>query len=65
MKTRDQVERDTNALIKYMLGEMEELAAQMPEEALEPYSFDVRRRTLVKKLWGVVREALAHDASSV
>ena len=60
-KTRQQLEKDANALVKLLLFEMEYLAATDAEVAAEPYAFDERRRRMVRKIWNLVKECLAYD----
>lgn len=57
-------ERDVAALIKYVLSEMETLAGLPPEEACEIYSFQDRRREVVRRIWTLVRQLQA-DAAGV
>lgn len=60
-KTRDQLERDCAAALKFVLSEMERLAAMPPKEAAEPYAFNERRRQVMRRLWTLWKEALAYD----
>lgn len=56
MKTVDQRKKDVNALIKYILTEMETLAALPPEQAGDPYAFQERRQQLVKRIWRTFKD---------
>lgn len=60
-KTRRQYEADCNALVKYVLSEMEDLASLPPERAADPYVFDERRKQMVRKIWTNWKEAYNHD----
>lgn len=59
MKSRDQLEKDVNATIKFVLSEMETLASLPPEVAGHPYTFGERRRQVVRKIWGLYKETMA------
>lgn len=63
-KTKSQLEKDTNAAIKLILSEMELLAALPPEIASEPYSFEERRRKVVRRIWNLYKELGNGNASS-
>jgi len=60
-KTREQLERDCNALIKYLLTELETLAGEDPIVASSPYTFEEHRRGVVRRVWTLFKEALAHE----
>lgn len=62
MKTPDQRKKDVNALIKYILTEMEDLASLSPEIAGNPYEFQERRQQLVKKIWRTFKDVSNDDA---
>jgi len=62
MKTPEQRKKDVNALIKYVLTAMEELASMPPEEAGDPYVFQERRQQMVKRVWRTFKD-LTHDAT--
>jgi hypothetical protein len=56
MKTEDQKKKDVNALIKYILTEMEDLASLSPEIAGNLYEFQERRQQLVKRVWRTFKD---------
>lgn len=60
-KTFQQLEKDANSTIKLVLSEMEALAGMPPEQAGEPYSFDERRRRVVRKIWQLFKEAVVYE----
>lgn len=62
-KTRDQLERDANSLIKLVLSEMETLAGLEPAEAAEPYAFEERRRRVVRKIWALLKDCILYEPS--
>ena len=64
-KTRQQLEKDVNALVKAILSDYEALAALSPEEASEPYAFEMKRNAIVRRIWGVYKECLSHDPGAV
>lgn len=57
-KSRQQLEKDANALIKLILSEMEGMVGTA---GLDVYEFDEKRRNMVRKVWNLVKECLAYD----
>jgi hypothetical protein len=57
-RTPEQLEREANAVIKLVLSEMELLAAMDPDEACDPYTYNERRRRVVRKIWSLFKEAM-------
>lgn len=65
MRTSDELDRETNALIKLILSDMEELAAMAPAEAAHPYELEQRRTRVIRRIWRLTRdykEAVAEAA---
>lgn len=51
---RDRVralEADTNAVIKLILTELDDVASLEPVDACEPYALDERKRRIKRRLW--------------
>jgi len=61
-KSFQQLERECQATIKLVLVEMEALAAMDAAEAGNPYEFEARRRRVVRKIWGLFKDAVLYDA---
>lgn len=57
-KTKDQLYKDVQAAIKAILCDVEQVAAMQPEKACEPQHFDEVRRRIVRRLWGLYKEAV-------
>jgi hypothetical protein len=53
MRTR--LEAETSALLKLILCDYDELASTEPSEACDPYTLEVRKKRLKRKLWGLLR----------
>lgn len=49
--TIKKLEAESNALIKLLLTEMEELAALQPDQACEPYALEARKKRIRRRLW--------------
>ena len=64
-KTRQQIEKDVGALVKFVMSEIERVAAMPPDQAGHPYHLEQTRSRLIRKIWDVSKECLAHDSSSV
>lgn len=64
-KTEEQLQRDVAATIKLILTELETVAGLAPDVACHPVAFDERRRRVVRKIWALYKEVLAHDPSQV
>ena len=60
-KTRSQLEKDVGALLKLVFLTMEELAVMEPVRASHPYTLEVYRTRLMRKIWTVWKEAMNHD----
>lgn len=61
MKSLDQRKKDVNALIKYILTEMEVLASLPPQEAGNPYEFQERRQQVVRRIWRTFKDLTETD----
>jgi hypothetical protein len=48
---RAALEADTNAVIKLILTELDDVASLPPEQASEPYALDERKRRIKRRLW--------------
>jgi hypothetical protein len=55
-KTEEQLDRDTNALIKLVLLDMEELASLPPAMAAHPYELEQRRKRVIRRIWQLVKD---------
>lgn len=55
-KTFEQLEKECNSTIKFVLIEMETLAALPPAIASDPYTFQERRQRVVRRLWALFKE---------
>jgi len=62
-KTREQLEKDVGAAIKLILTELEDASLEDPLLACHPNAFDERRRRVVRRVWQLYKEVLAHAAS--
>lgn len=56
---REEVEKETNATVKLVLFELERLAREEPRVAQEPVEFNRRRKAVIRKIWNLVKEAMA------
>lgn len=54
----DGFERDTNAVIRAILFEIEDAASQPPEIASHPYELEKRRKRVVRRIWGLAKRAM-------
>lgn len=55
----DGLERDANAAVKALLFEVEEASSLPPDQALHPYVLEERRKRIVRRVWGLVKRAMA------
>jgi hypothetical protein len=62
---RTEIEAEVNAVIKLVMGTMEELAALPPEVAGNPISFNDRRHLIIRKIWNLTKECMRYGAYSV
>lgn len=44
-------EADVNAVIKFVLSHLDEVAMLPPDEACEPYAMEERKRLIKRRLW--------------
>ena len=58
-KTKAQLEKDCQATLKLIFEEMEALSAMEPQQAY-PYEYVERRRKVMRKVWGLFKEATAY-----
>lgn len=55
---QEALRRETNAMLKLVLSEMEELAKLAPVQATEPIAYNARRKRVMQKLWNLVKLAV-------
>jgi hypothetical protein len=53
----EQVEVETNAVLKHVLSHIESSARLQPEEAAHPHRLNEVRRQVIRRVWALVRLA--------
>ena len=59
-KLKGEIESEVSATIKFVMFELERLAALPPEIACEPVAFNEARRAVIRKIWNLSKVAISY-----
>lgn len=65
MDKNSPIYRETNATLKRVLCEMEELAELPPLVAVEPIAFNARRAKVARAIWNLVKLAVRNGSGEL